>query len=177
MCTSSETASKQMKTIKATGDKQTEDVKKFCDKKTGDRNRRKKKDGSKSSNKEKKNEKKNSESSSEPTCKYCGRKQRHAKRTECPASKQTCNKCQKKGHFASVCRSLKKVQQFQEDEESSDERSDESCLQVETISLVQTKAKQWFANANFFKSAEEDFTTTLSCQTRYWSYLQCALSG
>ena len=65
-----------------------------------------------------------------------------------------------KGHFASVCRSSKKVQQFQEDEES----SDESCLQVETISLVQTKAKQWFADVNFFKSAQEDFTTTLSCQ-------------
>ena len=54
MCTSSETASKQMKSIEATGDKQTEDVKKFRDKKTGDKNRQKKKDGSKSSNKEKK---------------------------------------------------------------------------------------------------------------------------
>ena len=96
MCTSSKTASKQMKTIEATGDKQTEDVKKFRDKKTEDSNLRKKKDGSKSSNKEKKNEKKNAESSSEPTCKYCGRKQRHAKRTECPAFKQTCNECQKK---------------------------------------------------------------------------------
>ena len=52
------------------------------------------------------------------------------------------------------------MQQLQEDEES----SDESCLQVETISLVQTKAKQWFADVNFFTSAEEDFTTTLSCQ-------------
>ena len=43
MCTSSETASKQMKTIEATGDKQTEDVKKFRDKKTGDDNRRRRK--------------------------------------------------------------------------------------------------------------------------------------
>ena len=164
MCTSSETASQQMKTIEATGDKQTEDVKKFRDKKTRDSNRRKKKDGSKSSNKEKKNEKKNSESSSEPTCKYCCRKQRHARRTECPAFKQTCSKCQKKGHFPSVCRSSKKVQHFQEDEESSDESSGESCLQVETICLVQTKAKQRFADVSFFKSTEEDFITTLACQ-------------
>ena len=79
---------------------------------------------------------------------------------QCPAFKQTCSECHKKGHFASVCRSSKKVQQFEEDEES----SDESCLQVETVSLVQTKAKQWFADVSFFKSAEEDFTTTLVCQ-------------
>ena len=59
-----------------------------------------------------------------------------------------------------MCRSSKKVQQFQGGGES----SDESCLQVETISLVHAKAKQWFADVNFFKSAEEDFTTTLSCQ-------------
>ena len=39
MCTSSETASHQMKTIKATRDKQTEDVKTLRDKKTGDTNR------------------------------------------------------------------------------------------------------------------------------------------
>ncbi|XP_073251790.1 uncharacterized protein [Porites lutea] len=160
MCTSSETASYQMKTIEATGDKQTEDVKKLRDKKTVDKNRQKKRDGSRSSKKEKKNENKNSESSSEPTCKYCGRKQRHTRRTGCPAFKQTCSKCNKKGHFASVCRSSKKGQQFEEDEES----SDESCLQVETVSLVQTKAKQWFADVSFFKSAEEDFPTTLACQ-------------
>ena len=67
----------------------------------------------------------------------------------------------KKGHFASVCQASKKVQQF---EESEDESSDESCLQVETVSLVQTKARQWFVDINFFKSAEEDFTTTLPCQ-------------
>jgi hypothetical protein len=80
MCTLSEIASQQMKTIEATGDKQTEDIKKFSDKKTPDRNRHKKRDGSKSSNPKKKNEKK-SESPSEPTSKYCGRKQRHARRT------------------------------------------------------------------------------------------------
>ena len=65
-----------------------------------------------------------------------------------------------KGPFCVRSRSSKKVQQFEEDEES----SDESCLQVETVSLVQTKAKQWFADVSFFKSAEEDFTTTLACQ-------------
>ena len=118
MCTSSETASHQMKAIEATGDKQTEDLKKLRDKKTGDTNRRKKRDGSRSSKKEKKNENKNFESSSEPTCKYCGRKQRHTRRTECPALKQTCSKCHKNGHFASVCRSSKKVQQFEEDKKA-----------------------------------------------------------
>ena len=60
-----------------------------------------------------------------------------------------------------MCQSSKKVQQF---EESEDESSDESCLQVETVLLVQTKARQWFVDINFFKSAEEDFTTTLPCQ-------------
>ena len=34
---------------------------------------------------------------------------------------------------------------------------------METVLLVQTKARQWFADINFFKSAEEHFTTTLPC--------------
>ena len=75
----------------------------------------------------------------------------------------------KKGHFTSVCCSSKKVQQFQEDEESSNESSDENCLQVETISLVQTKAKQWFADVSLFKSHIKlclllwfDFSKTMS---------------
>ena len=42
--------------------------------------------------------------------------------------------------------------------------SDESCLKVETISLVDTKARQWFAEIEFFKSAQENFTTTVACQ-------------
>ena len=46
---------------------------------------------------------------SEPKCRYCGRKQRHVSRTEHPAFGQTCSKCQKKGHFASVGISSKKV--------------------------------------------------------------------
>ena len=32
------------------------------------------------------------------------------------------------------------------------------------MSTVQTKAKQWLADISFFKSAKEDFTTTLACQ-------------
>ena len=66
----------------------------------------------------------------------------------------------KNGHFAPVCQSSKKVQQF---EESEDKSSDESCLRMETVSLVRTKARPWFADINFFKSAEEHFTTTLPC--------------
>ena len=161
MCASSEIASQQIKTIISAGDNKTEDVTKLSEKKFPHRSRSKKRDGGRSSNLEKKLEKKKSESSFEPTCKYCGREQRHERRTECPAFKKTCSKCQKKGHFASVCRSSKKIQQFEEDE---DDSPDESCLQVETVSIVQTKAKQWLADISFFKSAKEDFTTTLACQ-------------
>ena len=35
---------------------------------------------------------------------------------------------------------------------------------METVSLVQTKAKQWLADIEFCKSAKEDVTTTLACQ-------------
>ena len=35
---------------------------------------------------------------------------------------------------------------------------------METVSLVQNKAKQWLTDISFFKSAKEDFTTTLACQ-------------
>ena len=160
MCASSEIASQQIKTIISAGDK-TEDITKFSEKKFPHRTRSKKRDGGRSSNLEKKLEKKKSGSPFEPTCKYRGRKQRHERRTKCPAFKKTCSKCQKKGHFASVCRSSKKIQQFEEDE---DDSPDESCLQVETVSIVQTKAKQWLADISFFKSAKEDFTTTLACQ-------------
>lgn len=80
---------------------------------------------------------------------------------ECPAFGQTCSKCQKKGHFASVCISSKKVHQLEDSNESS---SDESCLRVETVSLVQTKSRQWLADITFLSSAQEDFSTTLTCQ-------------
>lgn len=80
---------------------------------------------------------------------------------ECPAFGQTCSKCQKKGHFVSVCISSKKVHQLEDSNESS---SDESCLRVETVSLVQTKSRQWLADITFFSSAQEDFSTTLTCQ-------------
>lgn len=36
-------------------------------------------------------------------------------------------------------------------------------MQVEAVSLVQTKANQWLAEISIFKSAKEDFTTTLTC--------------
>ena len=96
MCTTSEIASQQIKTIIGAGDNKTGDVKKFSEKKFPHRSRSKKRDGGRSSNLEKKLEKKKSESSFEPTSKYCGRKQRHERRTECPAFKKTCSKCQKR---------------------------------------------------------------------------------
>ena len=89
MCTSSEIASQQMKTIQGGEDKQTEDVKKFSEKKSTDRSRRKNKEGGKPSNPEKKNWKTKPENPPESNCKYCGRKQPHVRRTECPAFKQT----------------------------------------------------------------------------------------
>ena len=103
MCTTSEIALQQIKTIIGAGDNKTEDVKKFSEKKFPHRSRSKETDRGRSSNLEKKLEKKKTGSSFEPTCKYCGRRQRHERRTECPAFKKTCSKCQKKGHFASVC--------------------------------------------------------------------------
>ena len=96
MCTSSEIASQQMKTIQGGDDKQTEDVKKLSEKRAANRGRRKTKDGGKPFNPEKKNEKTKPENPPEPKCKYCGRKQRHVRRTQCPAFKQTCGKCQKR---------------------------------------------------------------------------------
>ena len=130
MCASSEIASQQIKTIISAGDNKTEDVTKFSEKKFPHRSRSKKRDGGRSSNLEKKLEKKKSGSPFEPTCKYRGRKQGHERRTKCPAFKKTCSKCQKKGHFASVCRSSKKIQQFDEDE---DDSPDQSCLQMKTV--------------------------------------------
>ena len=78
MCTTREIVSQQIKTIVGAGDNKTEDVKKFSEKKFPYRSS-KKRDGGRSSNSENKSEKKKSESSFEPTCKYCGRKQRHEK--------------------------------------------------------------------------------------------------
>ena len=44
-----------------------------------------------------------------------------------------------------------------------------SSAEVETVSLVQIKAKQWLADISFFKSADEDFITTLACQIDNWA--------
>ena len=157
MCTSSEVASQQMKKIQGVESKQTEEVKKLGEKKKTARKPRPKKEAEKQA--------KSGDKSKKPTssdkCRYCGRQQRHVRGTECPAFGQTCSNCQKKGHFTSVCYASKKVHQLEDSPVSS---SDESCLRVETVSLVQTKAKQWFADIKFFKSAQENFTTALACQ-------------
>ena len=156
-CTSSEVASQQMKKIQGVESKQTEEVKKLGEKKKTARKPRPKKEAEKQA----KSGDKSKKPISSDKCRYCGRQQRHVRRTECPAFGQTCSNCQKKGHFTSVCYASKKVHQLEDSPVSS---SDESCLRVETVSLVQTKAKQWFADIKFFKSAQENFTTALACQ-------------
>ena len=157
MCTSSDVASQQMRKIQGVESKQTEEVKKLGEKKKTARKRRLKKEAEK----QVKSGDKPKRPSSSDKCRYCGRQQHHVRRTECLAFGQACSKCQKKGHFASVCYASKKVHQL---EDSPVSGSDESCLRVETVSLVQTKAKQWFTDIKFFKSAQENFTTTLACQ-------------
>ena len=160
MCTTSEVAAQQMKKIQSAEDN-TEDVKKFDDKKKAHRRRRFKN----APEQPQKSNDKQTKSGAEPragfTCKYCGRQQRHVKRTECPAFGKTCSNCGKKGHFSSVCLITKKVNQFEDLETSSE---DEACLNLETVSLVDTKARQWFTEIQFFKSPKDDFTTSLSCQ-------------
>ena len=157
MCTSSEVTSQQMNKIQGVESKQIKEVKKLGEKKKTARKPHLKKEAEKQA--------KSGDKSKKPTssdkCRYCGRQQRHVRRTECPAFGQTCSKCQKKGPFASVCYASKKVHQLEDNPLSS---SDESCLRVETVSLVQTKAKQWFTDIKFFKSAQENFTTALACQ-------------
>ena len=101
MCTTIEIASQQIKTIIGAGDNKTEDVKKFSEKKFPHRSRSKKRDGGRSSNLEKKLEKKKSESSFEPTCKYCGRNERHERRTVSRVQENV-QQVSKKGPFC-VC--------------------------------------------------------------------------
>ena len=157
MCTSSEVASQQVKKIQGVESKQTEEVKKLGEKKKTARKPHPKKEAEKQA----KSDDKSKKPTSSDKCRYCGRQQRHVRKTECPAFGQRCSKCQKKGHFASVCYASKKVHQSEGSPVSS---SDDSCLRVETVSLVQTKAKQSFADIKFFKSAQENFTTALACQ-------------
>ena len=165
MCTTSEVAAQQMKKIQSAEDN-TEDVKKFDDKKKAHRRRR-----------FKNTPELQTKSSAEPragfTCKYCGRQQRYVKRTDCPAFGKTCSKCGKKGHFSSVCLTTKKVNQLEDLETSSE---DEACLNLATVSLVNTKARQWFTEIQFFKSPKDDFTTSVSCQpTGHRSHMQCIM--
>lgn len=60
-----------------------------------------------------------------------------------------------------MCLAEKKVNQFEDFETSSE---DETCLTLETISLVDTKARQCFTEIQFFKSPKDYFTTSVSCQ-------------
>ena len=121
------------------GDKQTEEVKKFSEKKkkTSSRRRSKKETGKQAKPEDK------------------------STNTSAPAFGKSRSKCQTKGHFSSVCYSSKKVHEVEDIEVSS---SDKRCLRTETISLVDTKARQWFAEIEIFKSAQENFTTTVACQ-------------
>ena len=86
------------------------------------------------------------------TSKYCGPQLHHVKKT--------CSKCGKKGH-SSVCLAGKKVNQFEDLGTSSE---DKNCLTLAMVSLVDTKAGQWFTEIQFFKSLKDDFTTSVSCQ-------------
>ena len=113
MCTSSEVASRQMKNIQGCEDKQTEEVKKFNERKKKPKKPPRKKDEEKSFKVKKNEDEKRKRENSETKCRYCGRKQCHVRRMECPAFGQTCSKCQKKGHFASLCISFKKVHQLE----------------------------------------------------------------
>ena len=92
-------------------------------------------------------------------CKYYGRQQHHVKRTECPGFGKTCSKCGKKGHFSSVCLAGKKVNQFEDLETSSEHKAFPTLAPV---SLVDTKARQWFTEIQFYKSPKDDFTTSMS---------------
>ncbi|KAL9953243.1 hypothetical protein ACROYT_G040629 [Oculina patagonica] len=87
----------------------------------------------------------------------------HRKKEEEKSSKAKKNEDEKTKRESSEtkCRYCERVHQVEDSNESS---SDESCLRVETVSLVQTKSRQWFADITFFNSAEEEFSTTLACQ-------------
>jgi len=50
------------------------------------------------------------------------------------------------------------VHQLKGSQESS---SDGNCLSFETVSLVQTKLRQWFADITFLNSAQEDLVSQL----------------
>ena len=169
ICTFSEVTSQQMKKIQGVADRQTEEVKKFSKKKkiTASR-RRPKKESGKQAKLEDKSTKTSADSRSDFKCKHSCRHDGHVRRTECPAFGKTCSKCQKKGHFSSVCYSSKKVHQVEDIDVSS---SDESCLRVETISLVDTKARQWFAEIEFFQISSRKLHSNCGMSTGHWSHV------
>ena len=89
MCTTSEVAAQQIKKIQSSEDK-AEDDKKFVDRKNAPRQ--------KSDDEQTKS---GVETCSGFTCKYCGRQQRHVKRTECRSVVvsfgKICSNCENKG--------------------------------------------------------------------------------
>ena len=95
MCITSEVAAQQMKKIQSAEDK-AEEVKKFDGRKNAPRRRRFKKAPEKQQKSDDKQTKSGVEARSGFTRKYCGRQQRHVKRTECPAFGKTCSKCEKR---------------------------------------------------------------------------------
>ena len=60
-------------------------------------------------------------------CKYCGRRQRHSKKEECPAFGQQCNKCHQYNHFQKLC--LSESVDFPEEVDGNS--SDDSMLHIE----------------------------------------------
>lgn len=151
MCNTSEIASEQLKKMQTTGAAKLEEIKKV--------------EFTKKFRQQKKSTKYNSAQDKQQyatgKCKQCGRNQKHAKKEHCPAFGKKCRACDKMNHFAAVCFSRKKVHQIEGEEDLS---SDENCLKVETISLVESKSKQWFANINFLPRGKEKYETQLSCQ-------------
>ncbi|KAL9985245.1 hypothetical protein ACROYT_G007622 [Oculina patagonica] len=135
MCTTSEVALRQMKNIQGAEDKQTEEVKKFND-------RLRKSQKNLIVRRKKKNRPK--------------RRRMKTRRRNVKALKPNAD--------IVVVNNVMQEERIHQVEDSNESSSDESCLRVETVSLVQTKSRQWFADITFFNSAEEEFSTTLACQ-------------
>ena len=84
-------------------------------------------------------------------CKYCGRRQRHYKKEECPAFGQQCNKCHRYNHFQKMC--LSESVDFAEEVDGNS--SDDSVLHVEEITALKGKGKQLLASLTFIPEANQ----------------------